>query len=613
MRLNGFKIKEFVAIFGIALLAGCSADSQDSGGSDGLATGVKLSGSVVDGYVSGATVFADTTGDKKFQSKEAHALTDAEGDFGDQNNKTYCTDKDTKPLLYDTHCLTGSFEKNTEYTFYMQGGTDISTGKEFIGKMTAKATTDSEGNLPVFYITPLTTMTSQMSPQQVADFANDLGVTEDDLKADFTYLDDVAGDPTEINKKLLLAEVAITVQRTVEAVSESVKNEVEANGGDTVAEDDKPDATAIAYQSVVSQVTAAAGSGKSVSTVITDSASTIIDETLAETKTQYETAKGSSIPTGDLNSDTGKNLDEAIKSTVKTTSTAFSNVDTSDLNNVDKINDGLDASMRVSQVASSVAVSKDNAAADIDNLDSQVATLFDEFEKDSTDVDEISEAVGSGTSVDDKFTELATRPKITIDADPVNPTLIGVQGNEFTVLVDDDYVQTVGEEDYARLIFAGDAPDSRSGELIACVTLHEDASSNTNEEFIFRNQTFTGTWSYINDYQMTLTMEVSEVKQAGTLVSKRMEGTGDAREWVFNINVGEEDLGEVGVPYDTTATNFFDTSDATKIAEIQEYGCPLVKKYTTCTAGQIENDKYVQVSGVTGNTYCTDKTVPTGN
>ncbi len=564
------------------LVAGCSPDSQDSGGnSGGVSTGVKLSGSIIDGYVAGAAVYVDTNGNKKLDISlgESFALTDEDGDFGDQNNKTYCTDND------ETFCLSGNFKSNTTYTVRMEGGTDISTGLPFKGTMTAKVTTLSDGSLPVFYVTPITTLTTNMTSTQVDAFATTLGVTADDLNQDFMYLDSAAtaaagGDSTELSKKVKLAKVAVQLHKFAETVSESVRNEVEAKGGSSVAKEDKPDVAEIAYQKMAAKL----ASSSDISATLQTEAANIVTETMTDTKSAYEAKTGTTIPVADLNSGTGKNLGTALQSVVTTVDAAFKGVETSvagGASDATAVENSLYGGMRVAQVVTNTAVTKDNAAADIDGLKQQIdpasgtydATLAANFEKDTTDVDEVTTAVTTGANLTTTFTALANRPKITPETDKINGTTT-IGGHWITSVRDDPTMA----DDYVSLLFQG-TNTSRKGDLIACLTYHESTAKYNANDPMFKNAKLIGTWTYINDYQLTLTLNVSGTKQAGTLISKAIDTT--ANKWVFRVVVGDEDVGETRL--DLSDQYSLQQTTITKAAV--DFNCPVRGKYTTCPAG----------------------------
>ncbi len=573
---NHMLLKSLLVLTLGAFVVGCSPESQDSGGnSSGVASGVKLSGSIIDGYVAGAVVYVDANENQKLDLNlgEAYTLTDDEGDFGEQNGKGYCAEG--AATYNETHCLTGNFSKSTGYTVRMEGGVDISTGLPFKGTMTTKVTTLPDGSLPDFYITPITTLTTYMSSTEIAAFATTLGVSTDDLNQDFMYLDDAAtaaagGDSTELSKKVKLAKVAVQLHKFAETVSESVRNEVEAKGGSSVSKADRPDVAKIAYQKMAAKL----ASSTDISATLQTEAATIVTETMTDAKSAYESKAGTTITVVDLNSGTGKNLGTALQSVVTTVDAAFKGVETSvaggasDATTVEK---SLYGGMRVAQVVSNTAVTKDNAAADIDGLKQQIdpasgtydATLAANFEKDTTDVDEITTAVTTGANLTTTFAAMANRPKITTDADPINPTTVAIAGYETSM----DRKEIVG--DYLRIVFLGDSATVRKGTLLVCLTYHENAAKKAANDPMFKDDKLLGSWAYINDYQLTMTLNVSGTKQSGTLISKNIDTTVTPNEWVFRAVVGDEEVGESRI---TKGASYF---TETSVTDSATFVCPV--------------------------------------
>ncbi len=107
------------------LLYGCGG----GGGGAPAPSNVSINGgNVIDGYLSGAFVFADCNGNKKFDSGEPHGITDSDGNIGEITVPVSCKDAN----------------------LIATGGTDIATGLPFYGVLMAKAGSKN--------ITPLTTL-----------------------------------------------------------------------------------------------------------------------------------------------------------------------------------------------------------------------------------------------------------------------------------------------------------------------------------------------------------------------------------------------------------------------------------------------------------------------
>ncbi len=118
-----------LALGGLAALAG---GGGGGGGASPVAAPVTSSGTVVDGYIAGATVFRDVNGNSIFDVGEPNVLTDGAGNF---------TGLPVDPENPDAFILT-------------KGGIDISTGKTFVGTLSAPA--------DATVVTPLTTLVQSL-------------------------------------------------------------------------------------------------------------------------------------------------------------------------------------------------------------------------------------------------------------------------------------------------------------------------------------------------------------------------------------------------------------------------------------------------------------------
>jgi hypothetical protein len=176
---------------------------------------------VIDGYISGATVFGDANGNVILDAGEVQTITAADGSF---NSALFADDV---PLV-------------------SIGGIDISTGEEFIGTLKAPAGSG--------VITPLTTVVQALVEESAASetpltaaeaasqVANSLGLTEgnaDILNADPVALAE-AGDLSQLQASAKIAAVINLVSAAapgnpsaVDAVLKSLTtNLVDGEGGD---------------------------------------------------------------------------------------------------------------------------------------------------------------------------------------------------------------------------------------------------------------------------------------------------------------------------------------------------------------------------------------------
>ncbi|WP_345987289.1 tandem-95 repeat protein [Sulfurimonas sp. HSL1-2] len=142
----------------VLTIGGCGG-----GGGGGSSSDPASSGGVIDGYVSGATVFADSTGEGEHNDTELSTVTDTNGDFA----------------------FAGTIADGTK--IYAYGGTDISTGFPFEGRLS----TVYDATRPIV-LSPLTTYVAAImasDPTMTFDTAADavaanLGISADAVKID---------------------------------------------------------------------------------------------------------------------------------------------------------------------------------------------------------------------------------------------------------------------------------------------------------------------------------------------------------------------------------------------------------------------------------------------
>ncbi len=151
--------------------------------------GLSVDGVVVDGYISGATVFIDTDGDGVLDPNEVSVTTDSAGNF--------------------------DFGDNADFgSLVMFGGTDIATGQAFEGRMTAPA--------GATVVNPLTTLvenltrSGEVSAEAAVQQVNSaLGI---DAEVDLLNLDPIAA-ASDPNNSAADVEQALEVQKAAVQVN----------------------------------------------------------------------------------------------------------------------------------------------------------------------------------------------------------------------------------------------------------------------------------------------------------------------------------------------------------------------------------------------------------
>lgn len=191
------------------LLIGCGGSS--SGGTTGP-TSKSYSGSVIDGYIKGATVCLDLSLDGVCQQDEPTSTpTDETGNYSisvtaeQQNHVNF----DKAPII-------------------AVGGTDVDTGKKFEGKLEAPKTDEGTANL-----TPITTLVSKMVKKAIDSESNvDEETIKNIIKAKkdavkkVLKIDDVDADFVKSGNKNT-NKAALQIQKTAELLAQA------ANDGNT--------------------------------------------------------------------------------------------------------------------------------------------------------------------------------------------------------------------------------------------------------------------------------------------------------------------------------------------------------------------------------------------
>lgn len=225
-------------------------------------------GAAIDGYVSGATVFADADGDGLQDQGEASAITDAGGNF----------------VLADA-----------EGQLILAGGIDVSTGLPFLGQLRAPA-----GSTVVTPLTTLIVVLMELGLSQqgaAARIADAFGLGD---VGDLTGFDPIAaalsGDPGQSAEGINAQSVAVQVQNTIQQIAALLNGAgLEPGQAQNAAIDALAGALAettgpidLSDPSVIAAIVNAASSGGPLSEETLAGAAGVIAETNGATQTAAE-------------------------------------------------------------------------------------------------------------------------------------------------------------------------------------------------------------------------------------------------------------------------------------------------------------------------------------
>ncbi len=558
--------KTVLAVMTTALLAGCSADEQDSGGGGGQLTGVRLSGTIVDGYVAGAVVYVDFNENNRLDASESQywAITDKDGRLGTSKDGTvnYCTSQ-------PRHCITGAFNPNTEVMVRMKGGVDIATGDLFQGTMSAKVNVTADGQLD-FVGSPLSSLLAVMTDDEKQSFADDLGsgITVDDLNKDFLGDSTIA---TDITKKTKLVQAAQTVQRYANSIGEALKEQ-----HSTEKDIDSVDPSAYVFGAVVSdlRVQQQTNSSATLLGVLEDPASarnivettnnSLIDDlfgsdsTVTTLPTTIELDQKKTTTLANLVDTTGTNgLDDALAQVAVATRTIMT--DTS-------VNDDatLDAALATIGVVQQLADQRNGVAdTNVASVNTAITTIqnnftptgtFADFVKDSGDSQLIADAlIGGETNLDTIATSQANRPKfLTFDTTAQEYTIIGKRLA---------FRDPLKPSDRFTLNFLADSSSGTKEYVLVACSSYLDTNSNGTE--VTYNGAYQGSFDVLNDWEMMLYLNVIGTEDSGYIKSKKIENDLWTVGYTFKGDSGDYTISPASGSTGTTAADFIEDIPST--------------------------------------------------
>ena len=268
------------------MVLGCSSSDQDSGGNGSSVTGVRLSGSVVDGYLSGAAVWVDIINNGQLDTSEPFAITNKTGGIGTAENGKSCANADVYLKQRDpdyASCLLGNFEPGQIYTAKARKGFDTYTNQPFEGTVEVKFLVTADGSITKtdgtpfsIVISPLTTITSGMTAAEKTAFAEQLfgtGADSNDLDQNYMTLvesaDDVGKTQADKDKAMTIFRTAQTIVSAIASMEDEVKKQMKSLDS-TLKESDIPSGASSMVTTLLAQ---SALSGKSIVDTLKDSAS----------------------------------------------------------------------------------------------------------------------------------------------------------------------------------------------------------------------------------------------------------------------------------------------------------------------------------------------------
>jgi hypothetical protein len=203
-------------------LAGCSSDNPDDGTT---ISKTSISGTAVDGYIAGATVYVDSNNNGRKNAGESSAITDKDGYFSiGKDGTNYCADDAT--AFQKIHCLKAAGVE-TGAVVRTFGGFDLFTGEPFTGSLAARVTVE-DGVVASQMVTPLTSLLVDVSDtDDQEDLLGFFGLIEDDLKADFLDSDVYNTDSV---KHAGILNSAIKLHKVVTLFSEVFSDKYEEFG-----------------------------------------------------------------------------------------------------------------------------------------------------------------------------------------------------------------------------------------------------------------------------------------------------------------------------------------------------------------------------------------------
>ena len=199
------------------LLVGCGGGSESSGATKPIASSSLLKGTVIDGEISGATVFLDLNRNGRLDRDEPTATSDGNGTF--------------KLLLTAKHKQHKNYI-NRKAPIVIYGGVDIRTGEAFEDYLTAIVEDENATN-----VTPLTTLIAETLgdalDNDVNNTLNNIDAKMREIKANLANLLNINQDlltknPIELAKEgnMDLLDTSLQMHKVAREMKKAMRSEV---------------------------------------------------------------------------------------------------------------------------------------------------------------------------------------------------------------------------------------------------------------------------------------------------------------------------------------------------------------------------------------------------
>lgn len=508
-------------------LVGCGASDQDTGSSG---SNVQLSGLVVDPYISGATVYVDLNNNGiRDNVLEKKALTDKDGYFSKSkpdasgNQIDYCANE-----VYERYCLRTT-QLSDDAVLRIEGGYDVATGQPFTGSLVVDLNLNG-APADVGAANPLTSLFVSATETQQANILTFIGATKEQLTEDFLSGDSFNSErfrrAMQVHKAVAMMTSVLDTRYALEAGKEVNDKKLPATSGKYVYE---AVATLLATNTSPTASNWAEVLASAETALRSDVTSLTSNGAMSATS---RTAVGNRVAA----------LFDWLKSTTSITSTSTQD---------DLYKNARVADFAVGQVKREAKAAK-SSNSDITSTNNTVITgvlgdtgtsgtfNVDNFDKDA-DLDSLIKATTTPTSVS----------KFNTDAALFSDT----SGSEKTLaaqVLKMNYADSdSSKQGNAYLYFSAlSSAVNTQGSVTLCVNAAGDDSDLKDLEAIKTGLYIAGSWSRLNDYSVTVSLDLPGVPDQPLIIKRTalgatsndkdsfqfaLDSTGDLETWTGTL------------------------------------------------------------------------------